>query len=113
MKLSELSKKDKDIIREEISVKAKVLGVYDEWYDSSSRIYSSVDLRLCTNCRNLRAYRLRYGTERAYCDILETVLNPGDPVTDCSEYCDRFLMSLQDMQQIAVLIDLDTKKVGF
>lgn len=112
-KLSNYTKEEKLDIENEISTKAKLLGASSDWDESPIHKVSSEDLKLCTKCRHLRAYRLQYGTENAFCVKMEYKLIPSDPVTDCTEYDDRFQMTIWDMQQIAVIIETKKEKIGF
>lgn len=74
-------------------------------------------LGVCWNCRHLRYVRTKYGKEEAVCVHYEhpdRLLNPTDPVVECSDHDDKFSMSLATMWELATLIDAaPPKQAGF
>ena len=114
-KYSDLENKEQNIFSDQLTANVKKLGIEDAW-DGGLPADSNIlaDVGLCKKCKDLRAYRQKYGTESAYCYRMRRLLNPADPVVSCSEYEDRFIMSIWDMQQLAVIIDLEEKnEIGF
>jgi hypothetical protein len=80
--------------------------------DSESRDRWS-DYGLCSSCSYLDAARTEFGSTYAVCDIFKKRLKTNDSIKYCTKYSKVGTMSLYDMKEIAVILELDTKKVGF
>jgi len=71
-----------------------------------------IEMGLCTNCCQLLFSKSQYGTIYARCEKWEKQLNGVDLIQECTGFARRGEMSLWDMKQIAVLIDVEKRKIG-
>jgi len=71
-----------------------------------------IDLGLCTSCTQLLYTKTEYGTTYAFCEKWECRLNGIDLVEECTGFEKNGVMSLWDMKEIAILIDVEKRKIG-
>ena len=71
-----------------------------------------VEMGLCTTCEHLLFSKTQYGTVHSRCDKWEKLLNGVDLIRECTGFSRKGEMSLWDMKQIAVLIDVEKRKIG-
>ena len=110
--LSEEGQKDLTSIMERES---GMLGL-DNWRAPSSfagagRLASL--LGICHDCANMQYFKREFSGINARCEEYNIRLRVGERITECNEYQKRGAMSLDAMQDIAVLIENKKKKVGF
>lgn len=84
----------------------------DKWDEVLSMPFPEETFGLCSTCKILKAARTRYGRIRAKCYEFEVELYGIDPVTECTVYERRGQLTLQHMQDIAILID-SKRPAGF
>ncbi len=70
-------------------------------------------LGLCKDCKHLEAAKTEFGSMFARCSEFECTLRSGDKVVECTNYQKRNLLSLDDMKDLAVILDPNKKKAGF
>ena len=110
-KLSDFEKNRKDRISKEISL--GTCGLPTNWNDDIQETLVDDKHGLCGNCRWFRLSITKYGKTYAYCREWEKYLNGIDPIIKCNEYNKRGQLTLNDMKDMAVIIEIDKKKVGF
>jgi len=67
---------------------------------------------LCSDCRNLIAICTKFGKVVAKCFETYQILNSSDPVEHCTRYNKLTMLSIFDMKDMAILIELK-KPIGF
>ena len=67
---------------------------------------------LCADCNNFQYCRQSYMNKRAFCSRFEMFLTGMDRMVECNKYEKRGQLNLNQMADIAWLIQ-PTKKVGF
>jgi len=110
-KLNEYNKKEKQRITSEIEAHATIFEI-DE-YDSTTSGDVIIDLGLCSKCKDLLCTQTEYGTIYAQCRIWEKMLNTSNRVKHCTRFRRRGQMSLYDMQDIATIININKREIGF
>lgn len=109
-KLSDYEKDLKDKIDSEIQ--AGQAGLPENW---DGHIIENIKIDkygLCNTCTKVRICKTKYHRVMAYCEQWERHLNEIDPVIECTNYKKRGQLSLFEMQNMAIIIELDKKKVG-
>jgi len=94
--------------------KEKMKGVIHEalridFYDED-RIEKAFGL--CSTCMNFEGAETKYGVVFARCEELRLKLKTSDPIIKCTYYIKRGAMDIEDMKEIALLIDVK-RSVGF
>jgi len=115
-KITDLDRKEKDKLKDFLDNKSAELGL--EMYNSSNggerRNFLEEKIGICYKCKNLKYARGEYITLLAMCQQFETRLNGRDKIIECSEYSERGRLSLENMAEMAYLIDSNKKEVkGF
>ena len=108
---SDLERKALEGIESQIDIAAAPIE------DLKANSCSNSEYGLCSTCKNFIVTRSRYRIIRALCSRYEDdhlfYLKSNEPVVECTDFKDRFEMSLYDMQRIAYIIESDTRKIGF
>ena len=112
-KLSDFKKGEKERVQQEITEGTHKIAMSDDTWESPSEKNAVADFGLCTNCKWLRASKTKYGRIYAFCMEWDRALSGVDLIERCNRFDKRGQMSLYDMQQIAVIIEVDKRKVGF
>jgi len=68
---------------------------------------------MCKDCIYLHGMRTEFGFSIARCSLFECNLRYGDPVIECSKYEKRNMLSLDNMKDIAIIIETGKKEIGF
>jgi len=110
-------KKKREEILNKIEAISENLGLGDRWgFDGRNPVnYSGNDYGLCNTCKNKIVIKTRYTIKTFKCDENDSIkLSTDDPVIDCSKYEKLGALTLNQMVEIAHLIDLKKEtKVGF
>lgn len=92
---------------------ANVLDTYQE--RETSKVPASFGI--CSKCVNFFYRKTKYGTELYYCehhfDQRVAVPNSSDPVAFCSNFSAKGQISLELMWNMATLVNVNTKTIGF
>lgn len=75
-----------------------------------------LELGLCAKCRHLHAETSRYGNKKYWCtDPGERIrrLSDNDPITDCTDFWDISHMTLKELVDMAIPIDIHKRPIGF
>ena len=67
----------------------------------------------CGTCKNLQFAESEFNILFARCHLFEVMIHRREAIVNCSSYEETGTMTLYDMKQIATLIDLDRKTMGF
>ena len=68
---------------------------------------------LCNSCTYFEFAESEFNIIFSYCKCFDIKIKKVDPVLECTSYNDKNIMSLDDMKDIAYLIDNTEKKIGF
>jgi len=109
-KLSDFKENLKDKIDSEIQIGQA--GLPENWDGDVIDDIKTDKYGLCNNCTKAMIYKTKYYRTTGYCEKWEKYLNEIDPVTECTNYSRRGEISLWDMKQMAIIIEVDKKKVG-
>ncbi len=110
-KLADLKKKDREKIEQEISAKAGSLGFNS--YESCKAYSKTKDFGQCNDCKNLQLVKSEFRTILAKCCDFEIILHAGEPITECTNYEQRNTITLNQMNDMAYIIDISNKEIGF
>ena len=110
-KVSNLKEDDKQLLKNELKAKASMLGF--DAYDNITNHVQTSEFGLCNDCKHLQLTKSEFRTIFAKCYEFEIKLNNVEKITECTGYEQRNTMTLNEMKDIAYIIDIDTKKVGF
>ena len=108
-KLSSLPKEVKTTVSREIDANA---SIFQDRFDEDVRSGRVINMGLCSTCKELVFTRTQYGTTYAKCGEWRKQLNGVDLVVECTSFKRHGEMSLYDMKDIAVLIDVEKHKIG-
>jgi hypothetical protein len=110
---NDLEKNERYHLSSSTDTAASQLGMIE--YETSDPIRHSLlsGYGLCAGCKHLRYCRSRYRVLHCSCAENEMALSTEDSVTECTSYEERCGMSLNEMKEIAWLIDLDSREIGF
>lgn len=70
---------------------------------------------LCFTCKGFEFAKTEFNIIYAHCGYFfkDLRVNPDDPIIECTNYMNKNIMNLQEMKEIAYLIDNKDKKIGF
>jgi hypothetical protein len=117
-KLNDLPKDDQAVLTNSIETASQILGMGDRWTFSGKNIKREKSdekrIGLCASCENAHIVKTQYNIRHASCTANEFKIRLDDPITDCTSYVKRGALTLQQMWDIAYLIEGELKgKVGF
>lgn len=107
-----LGKNERDRIGREVDLGARNIGS-DTEYGSPPVDFDTKKFGLCCDCSELRASISKFGSIFARCYEFDKNLNSSDPIEKCSDYKKKGSMTLWDMKEIAYIIEVDKKEIGF
>ena len=110
-KLIDFRGEERAKIHGEISVQASVLG-FDS-YEGCASCPKIRDFGLCNDCKHLQLAKSEFRTIFAKCYNFEIKLHKSEPVTDCTSYKQRNTLTLDQMNEIAYIININQKETGF
>ena len=113
------NKEEKKRIDREVKTGLSILKMNNyEWGESTinnSNNFTEKDFGVCASCIYFFGIETRHEKLKAVCNYTGDGfrLNSSDPIKRCSNYEKRGLMSLNDMRDIAILIEAgNEKKIG-
>ena len=68
---------------------------------------------ICSNCTYFHGFETKYGTIYAKCEEMRMRLNSFDPIIKCTYFEQRGVLELSDLKQMAILIDVGKRSIGF
>jgi len=87
-------------------------GGYDNEFRDVSNRKGLEDLFGICSCMYLNYCITKFGKVFSSCSIFKISLIGGDRMTDCTSYNKNGQMTLNEMKEIAYLIEVDTRKIG-
>jgi len=113
-KFSELGKDDQIRLRSDIDVASSALGQddYEPPFDHPTR-HRFAQYGLCATCRYLNYACSQFRVLHCRCSELEMNLTEDHPVKECTSYTNRHALSLNEMKEIAWIIDIENDPIGF
>ena len=110
-KLTDFRNEERAKICEEISVQASILGI--DSYEGHTSYLKIKGFGLCNDCKHLELVKSESRTIFAKCYNFEIRLHKSEPVTDCTNYKQRNTLTLDQMNEIAYIININQKETGF
>uniref|UniRef100_A0A6H2A3C2 Uncharacterized protein n=1 Tax=viral metagenome TaxID=1070528 RepID=A0A6H2A3C2_9ZZZZ len=110
-KLMDFNKEEKDKICDEVVARASMLG-FDS-YEGCRTYIKTRSFGLCSDCKHLQLAKSEFRTIFARCYDFEVKLHKSEPVTECTNYEQRYTLTLNQMNEIAYIINIDQKEIGF
>lgn len=115
-KIFDLENTEANEVRNLLESKSSELGI--ESYEKSTnerKDYLKDMLGLCFDCENMIYCSTEFGNIIARCDVFKINLHGRERMKDCNMYAKAGSMSLNDMMNIATLIDVEdsTRTRGF
>ncbi|KKN08869.1 hypothetical protein LCGC14_1052380 [marine sediment metagenome] len=110
-KLSDYKDEEKQDIRESVNLQGK--KIIDSFYEEGHQKVSDDSYGLCADCKEFKITKMEFGETFAECGVWDKRRTSQRKVEECSAYVKRGQMTLFDMQQMAYIIEVDTKKIGF
>ncbi len=112
-KLGDYSESEQHEIETQVDAFSSVLrgGAYD--WEVARKHVSNDSYGICNKCTNLLLTVFEYGNKYAYCDKWKRFFEEDKRIEECSAFSEKGKMSLYDMKQIAIIIELSDKEIGF
>ena len=111
--MQDMSEREKKTDRE-VNMGLRNLKLEDDSYISGNGIkFHDNDFGICSDCRHLYAAKTEYGTAIGKCFEMNIMLRGIDNIKECTMYGKKGSMSLDDMKEIAIIIDVNKSRVGF
>ncbi len=104
---------DKELDKE---VRKKLKGVNREANVIHAKLEtesSPAHFGLCSTCNNFHGATSKFGRVFARCEDMGIKLNQTDPIIECTYYDQRGVLDLKDMKEMAVMIEVEKKTIGF
>ena len=76
-------------------------------------VFSERDFGVCHDCKHLCAFKTQYGTTRGKCYEFDMWIRGVDTIKHCTKYDKKGQMTILEMKDMAYLIDIEKKTVGF
>ena len=99
-------------IRSHIESKSSELGI-DAWETHQGGNLLKDQIGLCATCKNLQYCKTEFNNINAVCKEFECKLSGSNKIVDCNVFSPKGMLSLNDMFDIAIIIDLPKRKSGF
>lgn len=110
-KLNEYDITERKQIESEINAFGEAMG--GEWEAVSRDPIRDDSYGLCNKCKEFLLTMSEYGGKYAYCYKWKQIFKDNRRVTECSGFEERGRMTLYDMKQIATIIEIPDKEIGF
>ena len=113
---NELEEDERHKLEDELDSKAEILGLNSYNTYESRNNFNSLEqaIGICSNCKNLQYCRTEFDNIFARCSEFEIRLNGQNKITECTFHNAKGVLSLSDMQNIAILIDPSESEIkGF
>jgi hypothetical protein len=117
MKVSTLDKDKKTEIENQVESMAGSLGLGDMWTQPGLSERRDTGLKnmvgLCSMCTHLNYCKGEYGTVHAHCEEYGIRLTGRERVKECTKYARRGQMLLSEALQMAHIIEVGKREIGF
>lgn len=111
-KFSDLESDEKDSIKDQLESKATGLGL-DLWNSANGGSLLNNQIGLCSNCKSLEFCKTEFDNIHARCAAYEFKLSGQNKIVECNMHSAKGSLSLDDMYDIAIIIDPPKRKSGF
>ena len=111
MKITDLDKKNKEELEGLLDSASSQIGI-DAWEKSNPMDIPS-NFGICSTCKKIHYCRTEFDNVYVFCSYFEFKLSGKDKMIECNCYDKRGIMDLNDMKEIAIIIELDKRKAGF
>jgi len=113
-KLSDYDEKASNKIRESIINSANLIGI-DEYEGSCGNVSNGLtsNFGLCSDCTHFSFCASEFRVRVAKCSLNNVGLYDHDPIRTCTDYLKRGQMTLSMMFDMALMLEVDKKIVGF
>ena len=110
-KLTDFNKDVRQDMRDVVNAGAVSLG--QDAYAHPTEHVTANKLGMCSDCVYLNRILTEYGRVYAYCTEFKVPLKGIDPVKECTTHAKRGVMTLNEMQDVAHIIEVNNKQIGF
>jgi RNA polymerase subunit RPABC4/transcription elongation factor Spt4 len=112
-KMNDLSEGDRERMEEEIESATSALGMSTYAHKDGGTILED-QIGICHNCKRLSFCESEFGNVIAFCETFDGRLSGKNRIIKCNQHSTRGAMAVDDMQNIAIIIDTDKAKIkGF
>lgn len=114
-KISDLTDDERDNFENELGSKSKALGL-DQWeakHSLKNEPWLKQHVGICFDCKRLSWARKEFGGVIAHCRCFDCKLSGKERITDCSSHERVGTLTLNEMMEIATLIEISRKEAGF
>ena len=110
-KLSDLKDDKRSSIQQELNSRSSSLGL-DSWDSQAGDVQTGLKhiLGMCASCKELNYCKSEFGNVYAMCYTFDIRLTGKNRITECNKYTPKNALSLNEMYNIAYLIDGNTNK---
>jgi len=115
-KFNELEEDELHKLEDELDSIATGLGLNTYNTYESRNNFDSLEqaIGICSNCKNLQYCKSEFGSIFARCSEFQIKLNGKNKIIECTFHDAKGVLSLSDMQNIAILIDPSESEIkGF
>lgn len=112
-KISDLEKKERNRLENELDTKAKLIGVEDRWERTKFECDRLEGFGLCSSCKNFEYARTEFVIRIAKCYELDIKLDESNPITECTCHSKKGELTLNMMMEMAILIGEPKNNIGF
>jgi len=111
-KISEYKREEKQAIMDKVDAFASPISdpYFNEFREGTDKREVMDLFGMCGNCGYLEYCRTEFGKFHAGCSNFDITLKGGERIVDCTGFSKRGLMTLNDMKEIAYIIEVEKKK---
>lgn len=110
-KFSDLKDSEQTIVGNSIDANASSIGL--EHYVATWGMVKNTKFGLCGDCKNLNYAKSEFKIIVSECSRFDIKLNEGEKIIECTDYEQRNSLTLNEMKDIAYLIDIKKDEIGF
>jgi hypothetical protein len=109
---AELSEEELVATKHQIYANASLLGL-DEYESARCNANNNSNFGLCNDCKHLQLARTEFSVLFAKCFEFEIFLRENQKTIECTHYNQKNSLSLSEMKDIAYIIEVKNKEIGF
>lgn len=113
-KLRDLEKKESSDLRDDVAAGGEVLGL--DTYEANKGTHLSDDIDIygiCRNCRWFKYVKYEFTSQFATCETFDKQLSGKQRIIECNSFDERGKLTLDQMLDIATIIEVGSKQMGF
>lgn len=111
-KFLNLGEKEKENIENELESKAIRLGL-KFWSNDRHGDLLKDKIGLCSNCKDFTYCKTEFGNIYAKCSTFDIRMSGQNKITECNMFDQKGTLTLSDMYNIAIVIDIPKRTPGF